>query len=80
MPKGKSIPLIRWRSIELGTLFQRVEAFIDIVWMVALFVKITVCFLSAQVCLSHLSRSGDYYSFLFPTGLLVWTMSCHLAP
>lgn len=66
------------RSIELGTLFQRVEAFIGIVWMVALFVKITVCFLSVQFCLSHLSRSGDYYSFLFPTGLLVWTMSSHL--
>ncbi|MFB5661451.1 endospore germination permease [Alteribacillus sp. HJP-4] len=68
------------RSIQLGIILQRLEAVIGILWIVALFVKITVCFLAIQFGLSHYTKGADYTRYVLPVAILVWTMSEHLHP
>ncbi|MBM7096046.1 endospore germination permease [Bacillus sp. H-16] len=68
------------RSIEIGELFQRVEAAIGIVWLLSLIVKITVCFLAVILGLQHISRKKTYTPFILPIAILIWAMSEHLHP
>ncbi|PYZ97759.1 hypothetical protein CR205_03970 [Alteribacter lacisalsi] len=68
------------RNIEIGELFQRVEAAIGIVWLLSLFIKMTVCLLCALFGLQHISKRGSYGVFVFPCAVLVWAMSDHLHP
>ncbi|TMW72962.1 GerAB/ArcD/ProY family transporter [Alteribacter natronophilus] len=68
------------RNIEIGELFQRVEAAIGIVWLLSLFIKMTVCLLGVLLGLQHISKKDGYGAFIFPCAVLVWAMSHHLHP
>ncbi|WP_026690147.1 GerAB/ArcD/ProY family transporter [Alteribacter aurantiacus] len=68
------------RNIEVGELFQRVEAAIGIVWLLSLFAKISVCVMAVVLGLQHISKKKTYTSFIFPIAILVWAMSFHLHP
>ncbi|UTR10233.1 endospore germination permease [Evansella sp. LMS18] len=66
------------RHIEIGELFQRVEAAIGIVWILSLIIKILIAFMVALFGLQHISRKTSYTSFILPASIIIWAMSNHL--
>ncbi|MCS1351415.1 endospore germination permease [Mechercharimyces sp. CAU 1602] len=63
------------RDISIGRVFERTEVFFGLLFMVGIFVKITICFLVGCHGLQHISKRSNYHAILIPLAVWIWAMS-----
>lgn len=68
------------QDITVIRMFERVEALIGFVWVLAIFIKVVIGYFAAVSGLAHMTRQDNYRPFLLPCGLLIWAMSNQLHP
>jgi spore germination protein KB len=68
------------RRISVGGFFERVEAMIALLWMLTLFIEVTLYFYAFVLGLSQLFKLKEYRVLTLPTGLILVTLAPLIAP
>lgn len=68
------------RRISVGGFFERVEALIAILWMLTLFIEVTLYFYAFILGLSQLFKLKEYRVLTLPTGLILVALAPLIAP
>ncbi|EIT86330.1 spore germination protein [Fictibacillus macauensis ZFHKF-1] len=66
------------RTINLFKILERIEILIAVVWIVGIFVKVTICLFTAFFGLQHVAQHENFHPFILPAGILVWSLSNHI--
>ena len=62
-------------KIDVGDFLQRIEVFIAILWIVTIFIKLSVCFYASSLCLAQALNLKEYRFLLFPLGMIMIVLS-----
>ncbi|WP_179088230.1 GerAB/ArcD/ProY family transporter [Paenibacillus odorifer] len=68
------------RRISVGGFFERVEAMIALLWMLTLFIEVTLYFYAFVLGLSQLFKLKEYRVLTLPTGLILVTLAPLIGP
>lgn len=68
------------RRISVGGFFERVEAMIALLWMLTLFIEVTLYFYAFVLGLSQLLKLKEYRALTLPTGLILVALAPLIAP
>ncbi|MNP04084.1 Spore germination protein YndE [compost metagenome] len=68
------------RKINIGGFFERVEAMITLMWILTLFMKVSIHFYVFNIGLAQLFKLKEYRMLSLPTGLLMIVLSTVIAP
>lgn len=68
------------RRISVGGFFERVEAMIALLWLLTLFIEVTLYFYAFVLGLSQLLKLKEYRVLTLPTGLILVTLVPLIAP
>ncbi|MEK4191704.1 MULTISPECIES: GerAB/ArcD/ProY family transporter [Paenibacillus] len=68
------------RRISVGGFFERVEAMIALLWMLTLFIEVTLYFYAFVLGLSQLFKLKEYRVLTLPAGLILVTLAPLIAP
>ncbi|WNB91035.1 endospore germination permease [Bacillus sp. NEB1478] len=68
------------KTINIREFFQRVEAFMALIWFITVYVKLIVLTYILCVGISHSLRIHDYKLLTFPIGLLMFVVSLVIFP
>jgi spore germination protein KB len=68
------------RRISVGGFFERVEAMIALLWMLTLFIEVTLYFYAFVLGLAQLLKLKEYRVLTLPTGFILVTLAPLIAP
>ncbi|WP_438347376.1 GerAB/ArcD/ProY family transporter [Paenibacillus sp. FA6] len=63
------------RRVSIDSFFERVEAMLALMWLLTIFIKITVYYLAFNIGLAQLLKLKDYRMLTLPTGFLLVVLS-----
>jgi spore germination protein KB len=58
------------KEVKVGEVFERVEVLISAIWLITIFIKLSICFYAANLATAQLFRLKSYRSTILPFGML----------
>jgi spore germination protein KB len=68
------------KKINIGNFLQRIEAIVTIMWFIAIFFKLTICFYASTLCLAQIFKLKEYRMLVFPLGMILVVFSLAISP
>lgn len=68
------------QKINIGNFLQRIEAIVAIIWFIAIFFKLTICFYVATLSLAQILKLKEYRMLVFPLGMILIILSIVVSP
>lgn len=63
------------QKINIGNFLERIKAILAILWIMTIFIKVSITFYAATISLSHILNISDARSLTFPPGTIVLGLS-----
>jgi spore germination protein KB len=63
------------KEINVGQFFERVEVLVGVVWILTIFIKLSICFYAANLASAQLFRLKSYRATILPFGMLLLPLS-----
>ncbi|MGM0879101.1 MAG: GerAB/ArcD/ProY family transporter [Bacillota bacterium] len=68
------------KKINIGNFLQRIEAIVAIMWFIAIFFKLTICFYVSTLSLAQILKLKEYRMLVFPLGMILNVLSLVVSP
>lgn len=68
------------KTISIAKIIERMEAFLAAIWFITIFMKTTLTFYCASLCLAHVFKIKDYKVLTFPLGIILLFLSLLITP
>jgi spore germination protein KB len=63
------------KEIHVGDFFERVEVLVGAIWIITIFIKLSICFYAANLASAQLFRLKSYRATILPFGMLLVPLS-----
>ncbi len=68
------------QKINIGNFLQRIEAIVAIMWFIAIYYKLTICFYVSALSLAQILNLKEYRMLVFPLGMILIVLSIVISP
>lgn len=66
------------KTISIGKVIERIEAFLAAIWFITIFIKTTITFYCTTLCIAHIFNLKEKDDLMFPFGLILLFLTLYI--